>query len=183
MRWQNLKVLLQQFLTPGKEELGTIYYFSAIAEWLPSKALKHAEYISALKHEGIKVILGKFKAKEKKCQAVCKKYFTSHEEKESDVNVAIFMLSDMLLNNCDMAYLVSGDSDMKPAVELIKKLCPTKRLGLIIPPYQKAADLKSSVDFYKKIRRKHLIKALFPEEIKTEDRVLKAPMGWLPVKE
>lgn len=180
LRWQNLRELMLQFINPQKEEIGDIYYFSATADWLPSKAEKHKSYINALSSEGVRVILGKFKAKEKRCQADCKKMFISHEEKESDVNVAIHLLSDILQNKCDTAYLVSGDSDMGPAIRQAKRLCPQKRIGLILPPYQKGADLKSSVDFYKKITRKHLKKSLFPRAINFSDSIIYAPSGWLP---
>ena len=182
LRWQNLRALMDQFVVPEKEIIGQIYYFSAVADWLPSKADKHHKYIEALKTQAIIPVLGKFKAKEKRCQATCKEMFTSHEEKESDVNVAIYMLSDLLLNKCETAYLVSGDSDMKPAILLAKKLCPSKRIGLIIPPYQKASDLKNSVDFFKKITKDHLKKSLLPQEVISGDKNIQAPINWLPNK-
>jgi len=180
LRWQNLRVLMEQFIVPEKETIGQIYYFSAVAEWLPSKAEKHHRYIEALKTQNILPILGKFKEKEKKCQATCKEIFISHEEKESDVNVAIYMLSDLLLDKCETAYLISGDSDMKPAILLAKKLCPNKRIGLIIPPYQKASDLRNSVDFFKKVTKNHLKKSLLPREIISGNEIIQAPINWLP---
>ena len=173
---------MAQFINPAKEEIGTIYYFSATADWLPSKAEKHQTYLKALSSEGIKIVLGKFKAKEKRCLASCKEIFISHEEKESDVNVAIHLLADLLQNKCDVAYLVSGDSDMGPAIRKAKELLSSKRLGLILPPYQKGADLKRAVDFYKKITRKSLKKSLFAKEITLSDETIIAPEGWLPSK-
>lgn len=180
LRWQDLKSLMTQFINPKKEEIGEVYYFSAIADWLESKAEKHQKYIEVLSDSGIKVVLGKFKAKEKRCLASCKEIFTSHEEKESDVNVAIHLLSDILQNKCDIAYLVSGDSDMGPAIRKAKSLNTATRIGLILPPYQKGADLKRSVDFYKKITHKHLKKSLFSQDVTLSDKTICAPKGWLP---
>lgn len=109
LRWQNLKKLMSMFINIKTEILCEVYYFTAKANWLPTKAQKHSLYIQALKTVGVNVIEGKFKEKFKKCP-LCQKQFTSHEEKESDVNIAIYLLTDLMQNKCDTAYLVSGDS-------------------------------------------------------------------------
>ena len=180
LRWQNLYSLMEQFVNPKTEEIGSVFYFTANPSWIKSKSEKHQNYISALLIAGVSVIQGKFKEKEKRCQAQCRQTYISHEEKESDVNIAINLLSDILLSKCDIAYLVSGDSDIVPAIKKAKQLVPSCRIGLIIPPYQKGLDLRNNVDFYKKITRKHLKKSLFPKEITIGTTKIIAPEGWIP---
>lgn len=180
LRWQDLYKLMEQFINPKTEIINTIYYFSAIPDWIPSKAEKHQNYIKAVETRKINIILGKFKEKHKTCP-LCKGLYISHEEKESDVNIAINLLSDVLLKKCDIAYLVSGDSDMVPSLKKAKSIANSQiRLGLILPPYQKGADLKRHVDFYKKITRKHLTKSLLPYKVEVEKKILCAPKDWLP---
>lgn len=179
LRWQNLKKLMSLFINDKTEILGDIYYFTALAKWIPEKAAKHSRYITALKNEGINVVEGRFKEKNKRCP-LCKKDFISHEEKESDVNIAIYFLSDLMQNKCDTACIVTGDSDMIPSLKMSKKLCPNKKIGLILPPYQLGADLKSEVHFVKKIKKDMLKKSLFPKEIIIDGIKIQAPDNWLP---
>ncbi len=56
------------------------------------------------------------------------------EEKQTDVNnIALHIYRDALLENCEQQILVSNDSDLKLALELIKNDKPKMVLGLIIP--------------------------------------------------
>lgn len=54
---------------------------------------------------------------------ICKRHVTHHEEKYTDVNIAL--------------YLVTGDTDLVPAINAIKEDFPQKRIGVIFP-YRKA---------------------------------------------
>lgn len=181
LRWCDLDKLSKQFVNIKKEELNEVKYFSATPLWIKNKAEKHRLYLDALRSVGVKIILGKFKEKDRKCYASCKEYFKSHEEKETDINIAINLLSDAFEDKFDIALIISGDSDLSPAIQKVKKLFPKKRIGVILPPYQFGADLKNSSDYVKKIKRLHLRRALLPEQIKFAGNLIQAPNGWLPV--
>ena len=181
LKWCDLYKLSKQFVSSKKEELKEVKYFSAIPLWMKDKAEKHKLYLDALRSIGVKIILGKFKEKDRKCYATCKEYFKSHEEKETDINIAINLLSDAFEDTFDIALIISGDSDLSPAIQKVKKLFPEKKIGVILPPYQFGADLKNSSDYVKKIKRIHLKKALLPEQINFAGRLIQAPNGWLPI--
>ena len=53
----------------------------------------------------------------------------AYEEKETDVNIAIAMLTDAVRDVYDIALLVSADSDLRPAVGAVKRL----RTGTLPP--------------------------------------------------
>ena len=55
------------------------------------------------------------------------------EEKQTDVNIALQLYRDAVLQNCEQVVLVSGDSDLKPALEFIKQDYPKIFVGLILP--------------------------------------------------
>ena len=173
-RWLNLRKLCQCFLRESRGEvLSDIFYFSAIATWSSdSKVLKHRHYIERLKRENIRIILGKFKEKDKFCP-LCKNTFKSHEEKRTDVNIALKMVSEAVLNHYDTAVLVSGDTDMIPAFETIRELGLNKRLGVLFPLQRKNNELESCADFSYKITRKALEQSLFEAE--------SSPEGWIPL--
>ena len=64
-------------------------------------------------------VLGRFKEKERSCRA-CKATWKDHEEKETDVNIGLALARDAYENCFDRAVLITGDSDLTPAVRLVK---------------------------------------------------------------
>jgi uncharacterized LabA/DUF88 family protein len=179
-RWLNLAELAKQFINPEKEEIKDVYYFSALATWQPAKAKNHLLYMEALRAVGVKVVLGKFNEKNKKCP-LCQNIYKTHEEKKTDINIAITLLADGIQNKFDTALIVSGDSDLSPVTTKLKELCPSKKVGIVIPQGQFAVNLRQKADFYKKLQTKDLRKSLLPETITYKNKVLTAPTGWLPI--
>ncbi|MBQ6515805.1 NYN domain-containing protein [bacterium] len=151
-----------------------VIFFSAIAKHrsLESQS-RHRTYIKALKTSGIKVILGEFKEKSIYPCRDCKQKrpdekIIKHEEKHTDVNVAITLLEKAMTNNFDIAYLLSEDNDYVPVVKRVKELFPEKEI-IICPPPQKNYSVHSLVsasgetDFYR-FRWKQIKHFQFPDE-------------------
>ena len=90
------------------------------------------------------------------------------EEKGSDVNLALHLLNDSWLNAYDCAVLVSNDSDLACALQLVKAQ-QHKRIGLIFPTTDKqrkpSRQLVKYADFVKEIRRKALSNSQLPKII------------------
>lgn len=120
--------LCENYINSDKEEISSIFYFSAIATWHhdQSNPQKHNRYISRLRQENVIPVLGKFKEKTIRCK-VCSSTFKSHEEKRTDVNIALKMVSEAVLGTYDTAILVSGDTDIIPAISTIRDLSLQKR--------------------------------------------------------
>lgn len=100
------------------------------------------------------------------------------EEKGSDVNLALHLLNDAWLNAFDCAVIVSNDSDLAPALKMVKEQ-HQKILGLITPGAPKrnmSKQLSRYASFTKVIRSWALKNSLLPNVIpKTE--IIK-PKGW-----
>ena len=180
-RWLDLLELSKRLINPKTEEITGVYYFSALATWMPERAKKHLLYIQALRTVGVKVFLGKFSLRERKCP-ICKGCYQAHEEKKTDINIAITLLGDAIADKFDTALILSGDSDLAPVTTKLKQLCPSKKVGIIIPKGQSAMNLKQNADFFKKIQAKDLKKSLLPEQVTYNGRIITAPAGWLPEK-
>ena len=58
------------------------------------------------------------------------------EEKQTDVNLALQLYRDAVLNNYEHAVLVSSDSDLVPALAFLKQDFPHYPVGLILPRRQ-----------------------------------------------
>ncbi|MCL2441457.1 MAG: NYN domain-containing protein [Treponema sp.] len=100
---------------------------------------------------GVKDILGKFTLRDRKCPK-CLALFQSHEEKKTDINIAIILLADAVLDKFNTALILSGDSDLAPVAVKLHQLRPGKKLGIIVPQNQSAMNLKKHSDFFKKIQ-------------------------------
>ena len=179
-RWLNLMELSKRLINPKKEEIQTVYYFSALTTWIPDRAKKHLLYIHALRTVGVKDILGKFSLRERKCP-LCSKCYQSHEEKKTDINIAITLIGDAVENKFDTALIISGDSDLAPVTTKLRQLCPGKKIGIIVPQNQSAMNLKQHADFFKKIQDRDLKKSLLPEQVTYNSKIITAPAGWLPL--
>lgn len=120
-----------------------IIYFSAIAHHRRKEAVeKHKTYINALKKTGINVVLGEFKEKYVDICPDCQqknssKKLLKHEEKHTDVNIAITILEKAFKDEFDDAYLLSEDNDYVPVVKKVKELFPHKSITICPPPQKK----------------------------------------------
>jgi uncharacterized LabA/DUF88 family protein len=177
-KWMNYKSLTASFLKTT-EAMGEVFYFTSIATWNPTKMIKHRTFISAQKHHGVKVILGRFKSKQRKCLAQCGKSFTLPEEKQTDVNIAINLLQGAYLNSYDTAIIVSGDSDLIPAINAVKSVFPMKKIGVVIPIGRMAEDIKKACDFSFQMREEHLKDNRLDEVIVVGPSVtIECPKNW-----
>jgi uncharacterized LabA/DUF88 family protein len=43
---------------------------------------------------------------------LCKRHIKKHEEKETDVSIAVKILESFSLNECDLAVVITGDTDL-----------------------------------------------------------------------
>jgi len=64
-------------------------------------------YVCALEQKNIEVILGAFRAMDRTCRT-CHKTYQTYEEKQTDVNIAIKLLETAVLDEWDIAFIVSG---------------------------------------------------------------------------
>lgn len=110
----------------SRAEIENIYYFSASPTHRDQDKIdRHSLYMRCLRASGINVQLGRFKRKIAYCNR-CNRDFMAHEEKETDVAIAIKLFEVCYLDLCDTAILMTGDTDLSPAVVTCKRLFPSK---------------------------------------------------------
>ncbi len=176
-KWLNLYRLAQLFIRKD-DILADVYYFTAYATWLPDSMKRHRVLVKALQYAGVKVVLGVFKDKDKFCP-LCKRPYRTKEEKQTDVNIALYLFREAFLDRYDKAFLVTVDSDLVPAIELVKKTFPEKEIILLTPIGRNSFALKQVCDFRMKIKEKHLITSQFPDTISLSDGAkLQRPSEW-----
>jgi hypothetical protein len=132
LKWLCLRRLSESIIG-GNESLASVKYFSAYATWHHDAHMRHRAYVQALQAEGVKFIEGQFKKKHVRCR-VCKAQFETHEEKETDVNIAIHLIRDTVEDSFDRAILITADSDLCTAVRMAQQLRGSKSIDVVAPP-------------------------------------------------
>ena len=100
------------------------------------------------------------------------------EEKGSDVNLALHLLNDAWSNQYDCAVIVSNDSDLASALQLVKEE-HNKVIGLITPGAPKRSpswQLRKYASFSKVIRPWAMQKSLLPNPIPNTE--ITKPKSW-----
>lgn len=162
-KWLNI-VGLSKSLLKENEHLEKAHFFTTIVPWSQKKAERHREYIHALEWAGARIILGEFHRKSVQCK-LCGKMFEKYEEKQTDVNIAVELMRYAYEDAFDTAIVISGDSDLTSALQLVKDVHPEKRIAVGIPPGRKAKQLKAVSHFSLKILSEHIIKNQLPPVI------------------
>ncbi len=145
-RWIDIKSLCGSYLHLfGKDAvLHEVYYFSALAKHLeathPDVTKRHRALIRCLQSTGVITQLNRFKKKSIVCP-ICKKKHNKYEEKETDVAIAVKLLELLVTNSCDTVVLVTGDTDLAPAVRVADRLFPLKRVVFAFPYKRKNKEL------------------------------------------
>ncbi len=149
-------------LLQDNQALQNLYYFSAYATWRKEDLAKHKSYVSALKKSGVSVVMSYFKKQREQCSKCNTKWY-SHEEKETDVKLALQILEDGLRDKYDTAFILSGDSDISPAIERVRKLYPAKRFLVVLPKSKRkfARDITSASHGFVNLSPSRLKKHLF----------------------
>src|SRR5436853_496574 len=82
--------------------------------------------------------MGHFKQKHRRCHK-CGARSIAHEEKETDVNIALHLLNHAYKNSFDCALPISNDSDLAPAVRMLKTEFPSKWVRILTPPNKRTS--------------------------------------------
>ena len=145
-KWLDLRAVFSSFLPHiGRDaELGEVYYCTAlahhIAERKPGVVSRHRSYIAALEATGVSILEGRFKEGRTWCKH-CRKEHSRWEEKESDVALALRVLEVFHSEQADAVMLVTGDTDLVPAVLTARRLFPGRLIYTVFPYKRKNNEL------------------------------------------
>lgn len=163
--WIDIVALFESFIRSG-QELGNVYYFSARPHDLGKSKRQDTFFTANRKHPKFNLVLGKYMKKSIVCRG-CNATIIRHEEKETDVRIATSIVRDVVLDNCDISIIVSADSDLIPAIELVRELNVNHQIFSYFPPKRYSNDLAiKSNAFVKMERYEHRFKqAILPNSI------------------
>ncbi|MDH3324593.1 MAG: NYN domain-containing protein [Candidatus Peregrinibacteria bacterium] len=176
-KWCDLKRLCKQFLKKD-QNLKKILYCSALCTWNKNKRDRHKKYIKIIKDTGVDILMGRYNEVSRNFNQQMKieriepataippnfMKFKTYEEKKTDVNIALKIFEYAYLDEYDHAFIISGDSDLIPAIELAQKHFG-KKFTCIMPPNIKGKEIQlTCMDGKGKIKEKTLKACVLKEE-------------------
>jgi|CXWL01.1.fsa_nt_gi uncharacterized LabA/DUF88 family protein len=167
LKWLNIWSLMTSLLQ-SDEQLMKVYYFSAYAPWRISSHIRHQIYVKALEVSGVSPVMGNFKNKNRSCHH-CGYHWLEHEEKKSDVNIAIKMICDAYDDNFDRCILVTSDSDLVPVLKILRRKFSNKSVLVATPPkrHERSRDLRAHASSYS-LTKGRIKEHLFPTAINSK---------------
>lgn len=179
--WLNPRALVVNLLKPT-QKLVVVKYFTSRISSCPvhsDKSKRQNTFLEAVETvTGIHVFYGHFLKKPQVCFR-CGASWETHEEKMTDVNIAVEMLNDASDDLADSALLISADSDLIAPIESIRVRFPEKRVVLAYPPNRQSKRLESAAHACFRIGRKKLQDSQLPEKVtKPDGFVLERPASW-----
>jgi len=133
----------------AEHEAEAVVYFSAVSHHResrhPGSVARQVAYFTALEATGVQLQLGHFKAKSQACPLCCGT-FVAWEEKETDVAIGAGLLEIICRDQCATVVLMTGDTDLVPAVHAARRLDPTKDLVALQPYRRVNRELSRCVD-------------------------------------
>ncbi len=177
--WLDLQHLVQR-VRPSDQILA-VRYFTAEVKDDPGALARQRTYLAALEaHSGVvEVILGRYQTKRMSCRH-CGNVWTSYEEKETDVNIAVALVADAAASASDIALVVSADSDLCPAIRTARSLNPKRRMIAAFPPRRSSFEIRSLIRKPFTLAAVDLRNSLLPEVVTDPARgsVHKRPGKW-----
>ncbi len=208
-KWLNLPSLLEAIIhenNPGSELAETHYFTSPVQPTLATRGQQSKQaqdtYIRALKAIGVTVHWGRHRLDHRKAPRFVSRDIPASrqdqvdiwnlEEKEADVRIGITMYrlaakqcwGAIPENRIQQIVLVSGDTDMTPALEAIRADFPHLRIGIILPHRQgkertPPGSLRNNADWVRRhISNDELSAHLLPERVHTHKKPADKPDYW-----
>ncbi|MFG0284042.1 MAG: NYN domain-containing protein [Phycisphaerales bacterium JB039] len=155
--------LVESLLVPPVD-LVSVKYFTARVKRPKEKRERQTRFLDAVRSGNSEIILGKFSERPRSCRQ-CGAEWLSHEEKMTDSAIAAHLVADAFLDRFDTAILVGGDTDIVPALKIVRTHFPRKALVAWYPPKRQNDAVGNLCDGFDTINYQHLTAALMPDTV------------------
>ena len=177
--WLDLEHLVRR-LRP-RDNVVAVRYFTALVRDEPAALARQRSYLDALSAHSstVEIILGRYQAKTVACRR-CGSVWTSYEEKETDVNIAVSLVADAAAAASDVALIISADSDLCPAIRTARSLNPARKMIAAFPPRRSSFEIRSLIPGAFIVAAADLRNSLLPETVtdQASGRSHKRPGKW-----
>ena len=190
-KWLDLRTLAET-LFPN-DTIQRVRYFTARISARPDdprQATRQQAYLRALTTTGVDIHLGQFRhdrrfmrrvqaCPEPNCPSGTTIEMQYTEEKGSDVNLATYLLRDAALKDCELAIVLTNDTDLLEPLRLVRSEFGLQVM-LVSPVDTPSSTLLGSVDGVKKLRRGPLQACQLPTNLSDAKGDIHRPRSWRP---
>lgn len=138
--WVDPTKLSASVLLPHCELRHTKYFTSRVRGNVGKQQRQSAFLDAIMTLPNLSIYWGRYQPDTKQCQN-CGHYSQHPQEKKTDVNIATQLLCDAFHDDFDTALVISGDADLVPPIEAVKRLFPEKRVIVAFPPRRYSTEL------------------------------------------
>ncbi len=138
--------------------------------------------------EEVTIHLGRFKEKTLTCRVVdCAfagpRRYQGLEEKETDVALSVTLIDDAYRDSAERFIVISGDSDLLPALRLVRERFPEKEIVVYIPARRGtsrsiATETRRVAHRSRTLPAEPLRRAQLPATIETVAGTIEKPASW-----
>lgn len=180
LKWLDIRGLCSAILRdpaqlPRTAWVSDIQYFTALAKHMEARSprivQRHRAFIDAQQALGVTVHLGAFKRTAK-----------GFEEKETDVAIGVALLEIFHNSDADCVFIMSGDTDIMPALRAARRMYSGCRIGFAFPYKRQNNSLRDAADMHVRIRAHRYAKHILPNPVvATDGREIHCPSEWRSV--
>ena len=177
-KWIDYWKLAETYVV-GDDQLVGACWFTAYQTWGdPEKVKRHKRLEKVQRDRGVEVVRGRYGPTTEYCPT-CKKEYPGHEEKATDINIALKMFEYSHADRMDKAILISADSDYEPVFHTLRRLFPRKKYGIIVPIGRTGDRVRHAANFQRRMTLDDLQAAKLPNSVQLRDgTILTIPDEW-----
>ena len=190
-KWLNIQSFFEALRLD--EDVVTVKFFTALIDpqqHVSPRRDRHKRYLKALGSlPKVKIILGKFQERTVTCRARdCQRRleYVVPEEKKTDVNIAVNLVEDAFRGLTDSMVIVSGDSDLEPAIEWVRRNYPQIKITVYIPVLEDESHQRRNDNYHrmgvtcKPLPLADIPRHIFPAIVRLNDNeTITRPAEWV----
>ena len=185
-KWLDLEAMCRRILP--KDDVTQIRYFTALVSARPGdpqQPQRQQIYLRALKTQSlVSIHFGHFLTHPVRMPLAQPKpggprtaEVVKTEEKGSDVNLASHLLLDAFRQDCEVAVVISNDSDLRVPIRIAEQELRIK-VGIVNPHPPKSRSRVLTGTFFKQLRPSILAACQLPEVMRDTDGQFRKPGAW-----
>ena len=190
-KWLNVQSFFEALRLD--EDVVAVKFFTALVDPLKhvsTRRDRQKRYMRALGTlPKVKIILGKYQERTVTCRAhdcMRRLEYQVPEEKKTDVNMAVNLLEDAFRGLTDSMVIVSGDSDLEPAVEWVRRNYPQIKITVYIPVLEDEREERRNHNYHrmgvtcKPLPLADIPRHVFPATVRVnESETITRPDEWI----
>jgi hypothetical protein len=133
LKWLSLRSLASRVARGHAHVVDRIVFCTAFFPGDFDKRKRHEAYNAAQIAEGVQVLLGHTTKEPMSCKA-CDHRWDQPREKETDINLALSIFSDVSSGRVDVVFLVTADTDQAATLRFVRRLYPAIKVVVVTPP-------------------------------------------------